>query len=253
MNNLFPVYWAIFGMVTNKQTTNRVILVQACSWPVWEGSLLQFCWRCYSDGLFLSDLRPMLFGHTLPSLLMPLFGLNHCWQCFLMSLYFTTLGWFWWFSKVFSWFLVVFHGVSWFFISLPFTIVNDAIFFAKPSGPMFLQYVWGSLTIICDYFWWPPTIGPAMRCLRFIVVTHTQSHTYRGPDLPIFTTQGSQNTSDGLQRRFKLSRNFVFSSFDFCTPLLLGEWIDDKRNQNSSWAKGQKLQCTLIQYTIPQR
>ena len=24
-------------------TTNQVILVQACSWPVWKGSLLQFC------------------------------------------------------------------------------------------------------------------------------------------------------------------------------------------------------------------
>ena len=29
-------------MVTNKQTNdNQVILVQACSWPMWEGSLLQ--------------------------------------------------------------------------------------------------------------------------------------------------------------------------------------------------------------------
>ena len=29
---------------TSKQTSNRVILEQACSWPVWEGSLLQkFC------------------------------------------------------------------------------------------------------------------------------------------------------------------------------------------------------------------
>ena len=26
---------------TTKQTNNRVILVQACSWPPWEGSLLQ--------------------------------------------------------------------------------------------------------------------------------------------------------------------------------------------------------------------
>ena len=68
-------------------------------------------------------------------------------------------------------------------------------FFARPSGPMFLQYVWGSLTIICDYFWWPPTIGPAMRCLRFIVQDYLwHTHTYRGPDLPIFTTQGSQKT-----------------------------------------------------------
>ena len=28
-------------MVTNEQTNSQVILVQACSWPVWEGSLLQ--------------------------------------------------------------------------------------------------------------------------------------------------------------------------------------------------------------------
>ena len=31
VNNHFPVYWAIFGMVMNEQSTNRVILVQACS------------------------------------------------------------------------------------------------------------------------------------------------------------------------------------------------------------------------------
>ena len=31
VNNYFSVYWAIFGMVTNKRTNdNRVILVQAC-------------------------------------------------------------------------------------------------------------------------------------------------------------------------------------------------------------------------------
>ena len=29
-------------MASTNQTNNRVILVQACSWPVWEGSLLQF-------------------------------------------------------------------------------------------------------------------------------------------------------------------------------------------------------------------
>ena len=34
VNNHFPVYWAIFGVVTNEQTNNQVILVQACSWPV---------------------------------------------------------------------------------------------------------------------------------------------------------------------------------------------------------------------------
>ena len=30
---------------TNEQSNNRVILEQACSWPVWEGSLLQKGWR----------------------------------------------------------------------------------------------------------------------------------------------------------------------------------------------------------------
>ena len=30
VNNHFPVYWAIFGMVTNNQPNNLVILVQAC-------------------------------------------------------------------------------------------------------------------------------------------------------------------------------------------------------------------------------
>ena len=32
----FSAWWR-----TNKQTNSQVILVQACSWPVWEGSLLQ--------------------------------------------------------------------------------------------------------------------------------------------------------------------------------------------------------------------
>ena len=31
VNNHFTVYWAIFGMVTNEQPNNQVILVQACS------------------------------------------------------------------------------------------------------------------------------------------------------------------------------------------------------------------------------
>ena len=32
----FSTWWK-----PNERTTNQVILVQACSWPVWEGSLLQ--------------------------------------------------------------------------------------------------------------------------------------------------------------------------------------------------------------------
>ena len=38
---LISVYSAIFSMVTTHQSNNQVIIVQACSWPVWEGSLLQ--------------------------------------------------------------------------------------------------------------------------------------------------------------------------------------------------------------------
>ena len=34
VNNHFLVYKAIFGMVKTKRTNNRVILEQACSWPV---------------------------------------------------------------------------------------------------------------------------------------------------------------------------------------------------------------------------
>ena len=34
VNNHFPVYLAIFAMVTNNQPINWVILEQACSWPV---------------------------------------------------------------------------------------------------------------------------------------------------------------------------------------------------------------------------
>ena len=37
----FPVYYAIFGMMTTNQPNNRVILLQVCSWPVWEGSIFQ--------------------------------------------------------------------------------------------------------------------------------------------------------------------------------------------------------------------
>ena len=31
------------------------------------------------------------------------------------------------------------------------------------------RYFWGSLSIICDYFRWSPTIGPTMRCLQCIL------------------------------------------------------------------------------------
>ena len=43
VNNHFPVYWAIFGMVTtNKHPNNQVILVQACPWPVRRQSFAIF-------------------------------------------------------------------------------------------------------------------------------------------------------------------------------------------------------------------
>ena len=48
-SNHFRANRAIFGMVTNEWTTNRLILEQACSWPVWEGSLLQKLLRSWQD------------------------------------------------------------------------------------------------------------------------------------------------------------------------------------------------------------
>ena len=50
----------------------------------------------------------VFWTHVTIKLLMRLFGLNHRWRFFLM-LWFLTTGWFWWFSKEFSWFLVGFH------------------------------------------------------------------------------------------------------------------------------------------------
>ena len=70
------------------------------------------------------------------------------------------------FDDVFRWYgylrlLVGLHD----FHFLSETIVNDAILLLNHQN----LYFWGSLTIICDYSWWSPTIGPAMRCLRCIV------------------------------------------------------------------------------------
>ena len=76
-------------------------------------------WRWSS---FENDAIPMFFGHTLPLLLMRLFGLNNCWRSFSMLLFFLRL-------------LVGFHGFS-FVLSLPSSTLQ---FFTKPSGPMFLQ------------------------------------------------------------------------------------------------------------------
>ena len=75
---------------------------------------------CDCNGLFIrSDAISVFFGHTIPSLLMPLFGFHHRWWCFSMF-FFTIFSWFSWFSKVFS-------SMMW--------------FFAQPTGPMFLRFI----------------------------------------------------------------------------------------------------------------
>ena len=62
------------------------------------------------------------------------------------------------------------------------------------------------------------------------------------------TIKWLSTTSDQIVKKLSI---LIFALL--YSSLLLGEWIDDKRKQNSSWAKGQKLQCTLIQNIIPQR
>ena len=37
--------------------------------------------------------------------------------------------------------------------------------FANLSGPIFLPFFWGILTIVCNYMRWSPHIGQAMRCI----------------------------------------------------------------------------------------
>ena len=54
-------------------------------------------------------------------------------------------------------------------LSLPSSTMR---FFAKQSGPMFLRCFWGFIegfSIVCNYYRWSTTIGPAMRCLQCIV------------------------------------------------------------------------------------
>ena len=57
-----------------------------------------------------------------------------------------------------------FHWFSGFFISLSLPSSTMRLF-AEPAGPMFLQCFRGSLTIICNYFRWSPTISLAMWCI----------------------------------------------------------------------------------------
>ena len=51
VNSYFPLYLAIFGMVTPNRQNNQVILVQACSWPVRRQS---FAIQTIYNKLFLS-------------------------------------------------------------------------------------------------------------------------------------------------------------------------------------------------------
>ena len=93
-----------------------------------------------------------VFGTTLPSLLMRLFGLNHRWRCFLDF-------WFFMFWMVFI--VLCFSGFfhSWIYHRQ----LCDS--FANLSGPIFLPFFWGLLTIVCGYMRWSPHIGQAMRCI----------------------------------------------------------------------------------------
>ena len=51
-----------------------------------------FCCDAMAMVFFRSDAILMFFGHTLPSLLMQWFGLNHRWRCFSMFCFFTSFG-----------------------------------------------------------------------------------------------------------------------------------------------------------------
>ena len=104
-----------------------------------------------------SDAVPLVFGHSLTSLLMQLFKLDHCGRCFSMLSFCQFFGFFF---HVFSMYIF-----SWF---LNFWVYHHQHFFVKTSGPLFLLCFWGSLTIVFNYFWWSPTISPAMRYLRCI-------------------------------------------------------------------------------------
>ena len=67
------------GGQTNERTTNRVNLVQACSWPVWEGSLLQLLLlkscktkkiyfnKAATTVIFVSGIESTIFSCTLCS------------------------------------------------------------------------------------------------------------------------------------------------------------------------------------------
>ena len=69
------------------------------------------------------------------------------------------------FDDVFRWYgyLRLLVGLHDFFLSE--TIINDAILLLNHQN----LYFWGSLSIVCDYFRWSPTIGPTMRCLQCIL------------------------------------------------------------------------------------
>ena len=70
---------------------------------------------------FQSDAISVFFGHTIPFLLMPLFGFHHRWLCFSMFCFCTIFGWFSWFPKVFLRFGIDVFEVHW----LSFAIISD--------------------------------------------------------------------------------------------------------------------------------
>ena len=147
---LVKVHQAILTQVCNNNNNNKKICHCYCPW-------LCEHWTLNSDFVI-----PMFFVNMLPSLLRRFFGPNHCWRCFLMLWFFTIFFcYFHDFLRYFhvllrvSWSLVGYHGFSsyfngftWFFTWLSL-LLSTIIFFAKPSGPMFLQCFWGWL--ICSF------------------------------------------------------------------------------------------------------
>ena len=88
-------------------------------------------------------------------------------MCF--NVFFTMVGWFSWFSEIFSWLFMVSGCFSWFFFFFKIKPVLTLRFFLlKHQDRGFWDVL---LTIICNYFRCSPTIGPAMRCLQCIAMS----------------------------------------------------------------------------------
>ena len=123
--------------------------------------MVKLLWRCDRDGLFSElDAIPMFFGHTFPTLLMQLFGLDNCWRGFSMLCFSRFLVGFHGFS-------MYFHGFSFFLTKLKSLPLSTMRFFCKTIradvSAMFLRFV--------DHvrlFPRLPTISPKLRCLLCI-------------------------------------------------------------------------------------